>query len=245
MLLNGPRQNLHVHVVESLGARIVHGDVDAGAILSVDELEAEFGASRTALREALKVLGAKGLVGARPRYGTYVEQRGNWNLFDLDVMRWRGSGPFDERLLHDLAQLRRILEPGAADLAAINRRPEDLERIMASLEGLGRHDATGVEAHTDADIEFHASILRATGNELLASMRVILEPALRVRNRLVYHLTTEDPYDAHAAVAHAIRDGNARAARHAMEALLEDAERSGQEVLARTTSARSGHSTQP
>jgi len=229
--VSGPRQNLHVRVVESLGERIVHGVVAPATILSVEDLEVEFGASRTAIREALKVLSAKGLVGARPRRGTYVEPAGQWNVFDLDVMRWRGSGPFDARLLRDLAQLRRIVEPGAAELAAINRGTDDLERIMSALEGLGRDTAVGVDGHVEADIDFHTAVLNATGNELLRSLRVVLEPSLRIRDRLMYRVTSDDPYEAHAAVAYAIEDSDPQRARDAMDALLADAERSIELVL--------------
>src|SRR5262245_31847703 len=75
-------------------------------------------ASRTVLREAIKVLAAKGLVESRPRTGTRVRPRRTWNLLDPDVLAWQQEGTPSAIFLRSLTEVRQIVEPSAAALAA-------------------------------------------------------------------------------------------------------------------------------
>src|SRR5258707_1804905 len=86
-------RGLHAQTVETLGSRIVLGRYPPGSALSTDELEEEFGISKTVLREALRVLAAKGLIDARQRLGTVVQPRSSWSLLDADLLRWQGGEP--------------------------------------------------------------------------------------------------------------------------------------------------------
>lgn len=217
------RATLHQRVVEQLGQSIVHGTLSPGSTLPLDEIEKEFDASRTAVREALRVLTTKGLLGARPRRGTYVRPRSDWILLDSDVMRWRGSGPPDPLLLKDLTQLRELIEPQAAALAATHRTDEQLGQMYDALADISYTESSGLVRHIEADIVFHSAILDATSNELLASLKVLLGPALRMRDRVVYDATQGDPREAHALVADAIRDQNPEDAERAMNDLLDEA----------------------
>ena len=123
------RRGLHGQLVDALGSRIVGGEIQPGETIDGEAIEAEFEVSRTVVREALKVLSAKGLIDARPRLGTFVRDRAYWNLLDADVMAWRGRAENpDSRLVLELGEVR-------TELAATR---SERERLVASLAAL--HD---------------------------------------------------------------------------------------------------------
>ena len=89
-LVTYPRRGLHGEVVHSIGLRIVSGDILPGEPLPPeDELVGDLSVSRTVVREAVRVLAEKGLVEARPKTGTRVRPRSDWNIGDPDVLSWR------------------------------------------------------------------------------------------------------------------------------------------------------------
>ncbi len=172
------------------------------------------------LREALRVLKAKGLVDARQKRGTFVQPRTEWRLLDPDVVRWQFAGRDDSRFLDDLAEVRGIIEPASARLAALRRDDADIAAMAKALETMSvaaRGEADAVEA----DLTFHRALLAATHNELLMRMEVVLEAGLAARDRLVHgQVKDDDPVPAHAAVLDAIRDADPDAAVDASSALL-------------------------
>jgi DNA-binding FadR family transcriptional regulator len=216
-------RGLHGHVVELIGARIVGEDLPAGATLFSGDLEQEFQVSKTVVREALKVLAAKGLVESRQKRGTIVRPRSAWRLLDPDVVRWRDGGHPDDGFLENLSEVRQIIEPAAAQLAAVRRNEHDLERLEAALEAMiaSGDDAEKIVA---ADLLFHRSLLAAAHNELLTQMEVVLSSGLQVRDRFVHHSTNwSDSVPTHRAVLDAIREGDADAAHRGVERLLTQA----------------------
>ncbi len=217
------RRGLHGRVVDDLGRRIVSGELPPGAVIDLDELEADLEVSRTVVREAVKVLSTKGLLDSRPRLGTFVRARSEWSLLDADVMTWRDNGEPDERLISDLAEVRRIVEPQGARLAASRRTGEDVAAMGAALERM-RRSGRDLEEHVAADLAFHRAVLAASQNELLGRLEVVLEPALRARDALAFSAGHDDAFlPAHAAVADAIADGDPDRAEAAMAALLDTA----------------------
>src|SRR5690606_35811948 len=193
----------------------------------VHALRERLGVSSTALREAMKVLAAKGLIGAKPKLGTYVRPRADWHLLDGDVIRWKFAGGPDPGFLRDLHELRAVVEPPVARFAALRRTPEQL----ATLErALGRM-ADGSDP-VETDLAFHRGLLEAAGNELMARLEVVLGPGLAGRDRLVHGSEhTDDPVPSHLAVLEAIRKGDADAAEQAMRDLLDKAWRDVEELL--------------
>src|SRR5258708_13594967 len=106
------RRNLHRHLVEAVGLRIVRGEIKAGETLPTEaDLGAEFGVSRTVTREAIKVLAEKGMVESRPKVGTQVQPRQQWNLIDPDILNWEYELRPRQPFLHRLTQLRLVIEP--------------------------------------------------------------------------------------------------------------------------------------
>lgn len=227
------RRGLHGRLVDALGRRIVGGAIPPGETIDGEAIEAEFEVSRTVVREALKVLSAKGLVDARPRLGTFVRERVYWNLLDSDVMAWRGGGDSpDARLVLELGEVRAIVEPGAAALAAVRRSDAQLERIRAALLAMERNADFSLDETIDADVEFHLAILGAAGNELMERFEVMLVPALRARNAVTLrHQHGREYLTHHREVFDAIERSDGPAAESAMRALLVSAARDVEQVL--------------
>ncbi|APU22530.1 transcriptional regulator [Actinoalloteichus sp. GBA129-24] len=213
-------RGLHYQVVRHLGTRIVDGRFAEGEVFDLRALGAELDVSLTVLREAFKVLASKGLVDARQRRGTFVRARSAWNLLDADLLDWRVDGGDAETLLRDLADLRSVIEPAVAGRAALRRTEADLAAAEAALTAMAEAGDDAVAA-AEADAAFHRALLLATGNELFARMDLLLEPALRARDRLVHaHLSADDPVPAHRLVLAAVRDRDAPRAEAVMLELL-------------------------
>jgi DNA-binding FadR family transcriptional regulator len=208
-------------IVEDLGRRIVQGELPPGSTIDVDHLESQHEVSRTVVREAVKVLIAKGLLDARPKRGTFVRSRTQWNLLDADVMSWRDDGQEpDPQLLSDLAEVRGAVEPQAARLAAERRNADDLVEMEAALQDM-RDSADHLENHLASDLRFHRAVLAASHNELLVRLEVVLEPALRARDRLAFaHRHGSGFLEAHTEVLTAVRSADPDAAEAAMRSLL-------------------------
>src|SRR6201991_4616451 len=86
--------SVHVSLAGEIGLRIVRGDYPPGTILPNEAKWAEiFEVSRSAVREAIKMLMAKGLLSSRPKIGSWVEPKERWNLLDRDVLSWYAASP--------------------------------------------------------------------------------------------------------------------------------------------------------
>jgi DNA-binding FadR family transcriptional regulator len=212
-------------VAHRLGAAILAGEFKPGATLSGEiEAAAMLDVSRAAYREAVQVLIAKGLVESRPKAGTRVLPRERWNLLDPDVLGWAFEAGPDLAFIRNLFELRAIVEPAAAALAAQRRGPADLAQMRAALACMTRHTLAN-EAGRAADRDFHASILRATRNDALAALTSGIGAAvswttlLKQRGRPL----PRNPVPDHRRVFKAIAAGNAEAAHAAMQTLVEQA----------------------
>jgi len=127
-----PRRGLHGEVVHRIGLMIMRGELRPGDPLPAEsELSGDQPVSRTVLRESVKVLAAKGLVEARPKIGTRVRARSDWNLLDPDVLAWRLEASPDGVFLRNVVELRRIIEPEAARLAAERATDEEIAALLS------------------------------------------------------------------------------------------------------------------
>lgn len=229
----GTARNLHGHVVQELGQRIVGGKVRPGEVFPREETLAEsLHVSRTALREALKVLSAKGLIESRAGVGARVMDESHWNQLDPDVLAWRCASMPTDDFIHKLVQMRKIIEPAAAAAAAEHRSDAQLAVIA---EGLGLMEASStLDEWAEADLKFHDAVLRATGNELLSSLFTVIETALGtffvLSARTAANFKYSLPY--HQQVFHAIRDREPTVASEAMLAMIVDSEKNLQPQVA-------------
>jgi len=206
------RQTLHEQVVRQLGLRILHEEIKRGETLpSEAELCSQFDVSRSVLREALKVLAAKGLIESRTKTGTRVRPRHEWNLIDPDVLAWQYEAGLDESFLRNLSEVRLFIEPPAARVAAIRATSDEITTIEAWARRM-EIAINDVEAYITADLRLHMSILAASHNELLQQMSSTVNMALRA-SRVVTTRVPESSAHAmpqHWAVVAAIqgRDGD-------------------------------------
>jgi GntR family transcriptional regulator, galactonate operon transcriptional repressor len=216
-------RGVHGQTVEVLAHRILNGQLREGSTLDLIALQAEFDVSLTVLREALRVLAAKGMVDARPKRGTFVRPRAAWSLLDGDVLRWQFARQGRAGLFDDLHELRSIVEPGAASLAAARATEEDLAALDSALEAMAAAGSDPVAA-VAADLAFHRALLAATHNELVERMEVLIETGLAERDRMVHGSAgTTDPVPSHRAVVDAIRRHDPVQATGAMGRLLDQA----------------------
>jgi DNA-binding FadR family transcriptional regulator len=182
-----PRRSLHGQVVREIGMQIVQGCFKPGEALP-DEgtLLARFDVSRTVVRESLKVLAAKGLVESRPKIGTRVRPTFLWNRLDPDILGWQETDESQEAFLCSLTEVRRIVEPPAARLAAARATAGEIETVAQAYRGMADNIAN-IGAFMDADIRFHAAILEASHNEFLQpvtnAIRAAMLSSLRITNR--------------------------------------------------------------
>lgn len=214
-------RSLHGQVVHELGKRIVRGDIGEGAVLPNETaLGASFDVSRTALREGIKVLTAKGLLASRTRTGTRVRPRNEWNMLDPDILAWSLNSHEPEGFIQDVVEFRRGIEPLAASLAATRASTAEvqyIEQAYADMVAAGEDVQAGVEP----DLRFHQGILNASGNELLAPLGALIEAALTASFRLASPSNKLDSFRVHKAVLDAIKDRNPIQAHEAMGELLD------------------------
>ncbi|KRG72922.1 transcriptional regulator [Stenotrophomonas chelatiphaga] len=170
-------RSLHGQIVHELGKLIVAGQYKPGEILPREELLAvQLQVSRTALRESLRVLGSKGLIETRQKIGTRVRESEHWNLLDPDVLSWHGAALPTLAFVEQLAEMRELIEPPAAALAAQRRTDAQLARIGQAYAAMAASE--DMEAWAAADLRFHHAVLDATGNALLRPLFSVIETAL-------------------------------------------------------------------
>ena len=175
--------NLTQQVAEKLGLAIVSGEYGAhNPVPSEAAICEQQNVSRSAAREAVKSLAAKGLISSRARQGIRVLPETEWNLFDADVLRWiRDANPSLE-LLREFAELRVAIEPEAAKLAALRNNQQNIADIANALEKM-RLAESGLEDPLQADINFHLSVLSASENRFFMQLGRIIDTTLRVSIR--------------------------------------------------------------
>jgi GntR family galactonate operon transcriptional repressor len=216
-------RGLHEQVIEEIGKRIVQGEYPPGESLPGEPGLCELlGVSRTALREGLRVLASKGLVEPKRKVGTLVRPTVQWNFLDSDVLAWLLDGGDSEKVISELYELRHLIEPLAASLAAKHAQKADVERLKVAYEEMeaAGDDGERIEA---PDLRFHETIIMASGNRLFSSLAHVISAALQVNFKFVRHAPSGHPYTmpAHKKVLEAIAAANASAARVAMQELVE------------------------
>jgi GntR family transcriptional regulator, galactonate operon transcriptional repressor len=153
-------------VVEELASQIISGVLAPGAILPTEPVLCEqFGFSRTVIREGVKLLEERGLVVVEQGRGTTVQPRSSWNMLDPLVIRTALEHDDDMSLLDSLVAVRRVLEQEMAHVAAERLTADDFARLAACIDVM---EATFEDygRFREADQEFHAIVLGASGNEV-------------------------------------------------------------------------------
>ena len=167
---SGKHLRIHGSVARDIGTAILCGRYRPGELLH-GEVEASdrLKISRTAYREALRILSAKGLVESRPKTGTRINPRVKWHMLDPDVLQWIFAFESSVSLLENLFELRRVVEPEAAALAANRRSDDQIYRMAKALDAMQKH-TLATEAGREADQDFHSALLEASGNPFLITL---------------------------------------------------------------------------
>ncbi|MBW8785506.1 MAG: FadR family transcriptional regulator [Novosphingobium sp.] len=214
---------IHQGIARQIGSEILFGHHLPGAAFEGEiEMAERLGVSRTAYREAMRILVAKGLLESRPKAGTHVTPRHRWNLLDPEILAWMFSGTPDERFVRDLFELRGIIEPAAAALAATRRSDAQVAQLRGALAQMS---ACGLaeDAGQAADRQFHRTILEASDNEALISLAGSIGAAVQWTTRFKQRVS-EHPRNAieeHSAVCESIAAGDPQRAQAAMGELLD------------------------
>lgn len=202
------RPGSHQQLLNTLGQRICDGDLATGTVVSIDELTTEHGVSRSVVREVLRVLGALGMVESTRGVGTRTLPPSAWNVFDPQLIAWRLASRNRLDQLRSLAEIRNALEPEAASLAASRGDAAVVGRLMSVAARMWTAAETeDPETFLDLDVEFHALLLHASGNEMFAHFAPALEEILRGRVRTGLTPAHPDPTAVadHLALASAIQ----------------------------------------
>lgn len=218
-------QDVRGGITHDLGVAIVSGRLPPGtALSSEDRFSSEHGVSRGAYREALRILAAKGLVQNRAKSATRVNERARWSMLDIDVLGWMFEGGPSRDFVSGIFELRSIVEPSAAALAAVRRDDRQLARMGHALEEMAQYgllDSVG----RAADQRFHLIILEATRNEPLSTLASSIAAAVEWTTRFSrdHRQQRRDPMPDHHAVYAALVAGDADVARASMATLIENA----------------------
>ena len=203
-------------VVDILGYRIAANHYQQGETLPIEqELADSLEVGRNALREAVKVLSGKGLIATAPRSGTRVRPRDDWNMLDPDVLKWHSDPDIaTDKFMLDLIEMRRIIEPKAAELAAVRATREDISSILSAYENMAQGSANP-DSRLEADILFHSAILKASHNEVLTHFRYAIAAYLRAHANLgqaVSEAESARDLELHHKIAWAVASGKAKSA---------------------------------
>jgi DNA-binding FadR family transcriptional regulator len=222
---------VHSTVAREIGSRILRGDYLPGVLLPNEAAWCRtFKISRSVVRESIKILSAKGLVISRPKIGTRVEPRQRWNLLDPDILAWYSKVPSKRKFLESIQEMRYMIEPEAAALAARHHTPEQMAAMTTACVEMGKAEA--LDRRIDADIRFHMAILIAAGNEFLLPFGFLIESSLVALFDYVTRQTNQHQVaqKLHENIESAIRRRKPDAARRAVMRLLENTD----DVIRRT-----------
>jgi DNA-binding FadR family transcriptional regulator len=188
-----------------------------------EDASTALGVSRSAYREAMRTLSAKGLITSLPKVGTKIAPRAQWNILDPDLLSWSFEAEPDEKFIRDLFELRNTVEPTAAAMAAERRDDADLAQLSASLAQMAGTSPGSAESLT-AEAEFHRRILIASKNEALCGLWSAIELTLRwsakLQRMLPVHYTLEKLVADHSRLLDRIKSGQGPEAQAAMGELI-------------------------
>ncbi len=220
------RRTFQEQVLDQLGQDICSGRYMPGAVLpSEAELCERFGISRIVVREAIKSLVAKGMLVVRRKVGTTVLDLMHWNLFDPSIIAWRAHpAVLNQDLSRDLMELRRIVEPAAASLAAQRACDDDRKALRSAYWAMERAVA-GDGDYIAADVAFHTVLLVACGNQFVRQMQDAMSAILLTSFEIVSQKPGGPAFSLpmHEALCCAIEAGDAIAAERAAMVLIEQA----------------------
>lgn len=211
-------------VLDTLGREICSGVIGPETTFTTESIESRFQVSRSVVREALRALEALGLITPKRRVGVRVLPLIRWNVYDLQVIRWRLASPSRVAQLRSLTELRGAIEPAAARMAAVRaplNQASDLVGLAGRLWAAGKQGDSA--AFLTLDKEFHSLILTMSGNEMFAQLHHLVAEVLtgRTQYNLMPQYPASEALQLHVDIATAIQTGNAEKAATSMVAIMD------------------------
>lgn len=176
LMETGAKMAVHVHRL--LGEAIVAGEFDGSGLPNEAELSTRYGASRTVIREAIRMLMGKGLISMRQR-ADRIQPLAAWNLLDPEISFWLRRRPFSLEIFREFIQMRLAVEPVAAGLTAARGDAavvKSLQTLFAALEAAPAQS----EARLTAAIQFHQTIVLESGNAFFTRLLALISTALHM-----------------------------------------------------------------
>lgn len=224
--ISGSKRSLHVQVAREIARSILSGKLPQGSIIPGEmALCEQFGVSRTALREAVKLLTSKGLLKSRPKIGTRVVERAYWNFLDPQLLEWMDGLEDIDHFCSQFLGLRRAIEPEACALAAKYASAEqriELSETFQKMEEVAGAEEFNQQRWTDIDTKFHSLIFNATANDFYLPFGNILTTMFV---NFIVHSSEEGStcIEEHRQIYEAIMAGNSEKARRASANHLQEA----------------------
>jgi GntR family transcriptional regulator, transcriptional repressor for pyruvate dehydrogenase complex len=210
---------LYEQIVGQIEESIRKGELTAGSQLPAErDLAKQFGVSRTAVREAIKALQEKGLVDAFPGRGTFVTN-GVPNAMRRSLDKLVNSGEEEGRAY--LVEVRDILEPEIAALAAVRADEEDLAAMREAVKIMDAASRDS-DAYIEADLDFHLALAEAAANPIVLSLIDSIVGLLREQRLRIFRVEggPDRGQHHHRRILEAIQRHDPQAARAAMQAHL-------------------------
>lgn len=226
---------LHQSVLAAIGEDLTSGRVAAGEVLSMEQIEARYGVSRTVVREVIKVLESVGVVSSRRRVGVTFQPEDAWDALSPVIIHWRLAGPQRPNQLREVSELRRGVEPQSARLAAQRATEEQIVVLRTAAQGMETTGPKGdLQAYLQHDIDFHRTLLAASGNALLSGFAPFVIEALagRTEHDLMPAVPARQAIDWHLEVAEAIAAGDPERAEETMRLIVSEAQEAMEEIHA-------------
>lgn len=226
---------LHHSVLTRIGQDLVRGQLSPGDVLSMEQLEERYGVSRTVVREVVKVLESIGVATSRRRVGVTFRPEGEWEALSPVIIHWRLSGPQRLDQLREVSELRRGVEPQAARLAAQRAGDGEIAALRAAARGMEETGPKGdLRTYLQHDLDFHTTLLTASGNALLARLAPFVAEALtgRTDHDLMPTVPDRRAIAWHLAVVEAIAEGRPELAEDSMRLIVSEAQEAMEEIHA-------------
>lgn len=212
-------------VSDSLGRRIVDGELPEGLRLTLEGIESEFEVSRSVAREAVKILESLHLVRSRRRVGVEVLGSGDWDVMTPQVIGWHLSGDRRTAELTWISELRSGVEPVAARLASMRAEPQQCSTLTGAVMGMtAAASDPDLDSYLAHDVTFHRTLLLASGNPLIAAHAGVVEAVLRGRTNLLPFVPNPAAIALHRDVVDAIVSHRAEDAEQAMRGIVAEAQ---------------------
>lgn len=222
----GNPDSLFSQVADRIAIAIVSGTIAAGEVIpNEDVIFGPTTVSRSVFREAVKYLSGKGLIEARPKSGTRAAPVAHWNLLDPDVLRWSLSAGANEKFIHDLYELRGLIEPNVARLAALRRTDEQAQALRDAYNGMAATAPASPE-NIRYDLHFHEILIESCGNDALMRLKGVVITTLMWAMGLQVGKTVEDNVAAlgdHRRIMEAVCNREGERAQAVMSVLIHDA----------------------